>query len=254
MGDPQVVRELKSDSFGRIELMDGPAGWAVRRVACGGRVPGSRLVARALMNRERRALARLEGVPGVTQLLDLPEYARAPSGAGKPKAPVLLRSWIEGVPLWSVHQLPIDFFEQLAELVRELHARGVCHNDLHKEPNVLVDDRGFPALVDFQLASLHRAGSRRLRVRAVEDLAHVEKHRRVYARGTGMDPSPDRTRMRRRRSLLARAWMALGKPLYNLVTRRLLHRSDGEPRRPSSGPWPEWTPPVGPRPRRGRTP
>ena len=42
------------------------------------------------------------------------------------------------------------------------------------------------------------------------------------------------------------AWRRFGKPVYVLVTRRLLRTRDGEERRPSSGPWPEWSEPLGP--------
>lgn len=262
MEAPQVVQVLKSDAFGRVELLDGPQGQVVRRVACGGSIPGSRWLARILLERERRALERLAGVAGVTRRLDLPAYAALPSGEGRfaaQRSPVLLRSWIEALPLWRVQSLPFDYFERLEELVLELHARGVCHNDLHKEPNVLVDEAGYPALVDFQLASLHEPGGRGMRARAREDLRHVEKHRRVYARGTGRafssgssstgESADASARAFRRRSLVAKLWMRFGKPVYNLVTRRLLRVTDGEPRRPSAGPWPRWTPAVGPRPR-----
>jgi serine/threonine protein kinase len=246
MGPPQVVRELKSDSFGRVELLDGHAGLVVRRVACGGRAPGSRVVARVLAQRERIALARLDGVPGVARLLQYADYAGATSEEGVPPTPadVLLRSWIEGVPLHAATRLPRDFFERLTDLVEALHARGVCHNDLHKEPNVLVTPDGYPALVDFQLASVHARGGRAFRARVREDLRHVTKHQRRYflqgARPEDAGPAA-------RRGRVAAVWMRTGKPVYNFVTRRLLRTRDGEPRRPSAGPWPTWTAPVGPR-------
>ena len=248
MGDPQVVQELKRDVFGRIELMEGPRGHAVRRVACGSRVPGSRLLARFFVRREARALDRLAGLAGVAARLEWADYAAAPSLDGRvpARASVLMRSWIAGVPLYLATELPEDFFERLGELAREVHARGVCHNDLHKEPNVLVDEDGYPGLVDFQLSSVHPRATRRFDVRVAEDLRHVAKHHRVYARGTGIDPGGG-ARIPKRRSLLARAWMAFGKPVYNFVTRRLMTYSDGEARRPSAGPWPRWTAPVGPR-------
>ncbi len=263
---PQVVRELKRDALGRVELLDGAAGYLVRRVACGGTLrrqrwaqfawgPLARLVAHALLARERRALFALRDMQGVPRplepLSEYGEYAGAPSVDGSvPRLnEVLLRSWLEGRPLWEAGELPSDFFERLADLVEELHARGVCHNDLHKEPNVLVGRDGSPALVDFQLASVHPRRGRTFAVRAAEDRRHVEKHARTYRVGTGREakgvPLP------RRRSLLARAWMMLGKPLYNLVSRRILGRTDGEPRRPADGPWPRWTAPLGPRVRQG---
>ncbi len=261
--EPQVVRELKRDALGRVELLDGAAGYLVRRVACGGTLqrqrwaqlvwgPLSRAVAHVLLVRERRALSALGDVQGVPRLLERAEYASAPSADGSvPRIEeVLLRSWLEGRPLWEAGELPSDFFERLADLVEELHARGVCHNDLHKEPNVLVGREGRPALVDFQLASVHPSRGRTFAVRAAEDRRHVEKHARTYRVATGREvrglPLP------RRRSLLARAWMRFGKPLYNLVSRRILRRTDGEPRRSPGGPWPRWTAPLGPSPGRAR--
>ena len=248
---PQVVRILKSDSFGRVELLDGPDGRCARRVTCGGRLPGSRLVARMLAGRERRALRHLAGLVGVPPLPDLPAYAAAPSPDGSvPRAAdVLLRGWMEGEPLWSVSRLPEDFFERLEDLVRDLHDRGVCHNDLHKEPNVLVDPDGRPALVDFQLASVHPRGGSSLATRAGEDMRQVAKHRERYTRHTGRALDAAGSRRRKRRSLLAGTWMLCGKPVYNFVVRGVLGRKDGEPRRPSAGPWPRWTPPIGPRSR-----
>ena len=251
MTGPQVDRVLKRDAFGRVELLSGPRGLVVRRVACGGALPGSRALARLFLARERRALERLAGLAGVARLVDAPEYAAAVSsdGAAPRLGDVLLRSWIPGQPLWGVRELPSDFFERLEDLVAALHARGVCHNDLHKEPNVLVGEDRYPALVDFQLSSVHRSRGRTYRTRVGEDLRHVAKHRRTYARGTGRQSASGGAALGRRRSLLARLWMRLGKPVYNFVTRRLLSTSDGEPRRPPGGPWPRWTEPVGPRPR-----
>jgi hypothetical protein len=115
----------------------------------------------------------------------------------------------------------------------------VCHNDLHKENNVLVGPDGRPALVDFQLASVHPRRGRLFRACCAGDLRYVEKHRRRYA----MAGKDDRSG---RRSGPARAFRRLGKRLYNLVTRRLFRSSRGEPRRPRGGPWPRRTPPVGP--------
>ena len=93
---------------------------------------------------------------------------------------------------------------------------------------------------------MHRPGTRAFAVRCREDLRHVRKHRRRYE----LQGDPSRRGMAApagRRSAVAWLWMRLGKPVYNLVTRRLLRTRDGEPRRSSSGPWPEWTSPVGPR-------
>lgn len=244
MEPPQVVRVLKRDTFGRVELLDGARGLMVRRVACGSRMPGSRWIARFLARRERRALTALENLPGVAPLVVDADYRSAAGGGFSRPASgdVHLRGYIHGEPLHEAGALPLDFFERLEDLVRELHVRGVCHNDLHKEPNVLVQADGRPALVDFQLASLHPRGGRTFESRIAEDLRHVEKHARRYTHQGGARPvgAP------RSRSRLAALWKALGKPVYNFVTRRLLHWQDGEGRRAKEGPWPVRTPAVGP--------
>src|SRR5262245_35915339 len=156
-GGWSVVRELKRDALGRVELLAGPSGPCVRRVACGNGWPGTRWVGRLLLRRERAALRALADCPQVPRLLDLP--GGAPIGgpiSGAGRRDTLLRSWCAGEPLWSVAALPADFFAALRALVLELHARGVCHNDLHKENNILVGEDGRPWLIDFQLDSVSR--------------------------------------------------------------------------------------------------
>jgi serine/threonine protein kinase len=164
-----------------------------------------------------------------------------------PDGGVLVRSFLPGTPLCLARELPRDFFERLEELVRALHGRGVCHNDLHKEGNVLVGADGYPNLVDFQLASVHARRGRSFAVRAREDLRHVWKHRSLYLRALG---EPDPLAHEPRRSALAGAWRRLGKPLYRRLVRfDWLQRelASGETRRGKDGPWPTWSAPVGPR-------
>jgi len=248
------VSVLKRDAFGRVELLarGGAADGLrlIRRVASGGALPLSRRIARALLRREERALAALSGLDDVPKLAcaaDLPPLAGC-EGEG-----VLVRSYVDGAPLHRCERLPLDFFERLEELVRELHARGVAHNDLHKEQNIVVGLDGRPALIDFQLASLHALGSRTLAARGGDDLRHVAKHRRRYlryARVVDVAPSAELLanppRAPRRRGV-ALVWRKAAKPLYNLLTRRVLRRRDGEDRRAVSDPWPVWVAPVGPR-------
>lgn len=229
---PQVVQVLKQDVFGRIELVRVGGELAVRRVARGA-FPGAGLVARVLLRRERRALGVLQGLAGVARVL-------ATQGDDE-----LLRSFVPGTPLCLAAALPRDYFERLEELVRALHERGVCHNDLHKEGNVLVGEDGYPALVDFQLASVHARRGRSFAVRAREDLRHVWKHRSHYLRALG-EPDPLRAHAPRR-SFLAALWWRTGKPLYNRFLRARF--ASGEARRDPRGPWPSWSAPLGPRAR-----
>lgn len=235
MEAPQVIRELKHDVLGRVELVRDARGLVVRRVAVG--AFGTGFIARRLLARERRALHALAPLAGVARLVE-----------ERPRCDVLERSFMPGVPLCLAEELPRDFFERLEELVRALHARGVCHNDLHKEGNVLVGEDGRPALVDFQLASVHPRGGRRFAARAREDLRHVWKHRSFYLAALGeSDPLAGRVP---RRGLVAGLWRCFGKPVYRALTRPAWLRarlSSGEPRRGKDGPWPRWSAPVGPR-------
>jgi len=256
-----VLEVLKRDAFGRVERLEGPRGAAVRRVARAGvaasglerlAAPLTRALGRSLLARERRALLALRSLAdgegaAVPRLLDWPDYAACtgPEGEAPAAREVLVRSWLAGVPLHAATALPADFFERLEEVVREAHALGVCHNDLHKEGNVLVGPDGRPRLVDFQLASVHARPGRSFRVRAGEDLRHVRKHARRYARGGDPAAVPVAAE---RRSWLAAAWMRFGKPVYNPLRRRIT-RVESEPRRPRAGPWPRRTPSVGPRSR-----
>lgn len=251
MDGPRILGELKRDAFGRVELVQGTHGLLARRVASGSRLLGSGFVARRLMGRERRALAALDGALDVPTCVNDPAAAALPSADGNvPRAgDVLLRTWQPGAALHLAQVLPRDFFDRLDDLVRRVHARGVCHNDLHKEQNVIVGVDGYPALIDFQLASVHPRRGRRFRSRCAEDLRHLAKHRRRYTRdGRGPAAAGAGGAGRgRRRGLVAQLWKRLGKPVYLLVTRRVLCRADAEERRPSSGPWPRWSEPLGPR-------
>ncbi len=250
MGGGRILRELKRDVFGSVELVEGTGGPLVRRVASGSRLPGSRVVARVLMGRERRALVALEGQIGVPELRVDEGLDGLPDAQGRRprRGETLLRSYLPGRALHQATHLPRDFFDLLDELVLEVHRRGVCHNDLHKEMNVVVGEDGRPALIDFQLASVHRRRGRGFRARASEDLRHLEKHRRRYTRdGRGPAEAAIGVGHGRRRGWLARWWRRVVKPGYEFVTRRILGTRDGEERRPSSGPWPQWTDPVGER-------
>jgi hypothetical protein len=84
---------------------------------------------------------------------------------------------------------------------------------------------GRAAVIDFQLASVHRKQSKFLRILAREDLRHLLKQKRAYAPHL---LTPSEERMLAQKALPARVWMATGKRFYNFVTRRLMNWSDGE--------------------------
>jgi RIO-like serine/threonine protein kinase len=206
---------LKRDAFGtacRIGFMQpGGAVDCVERDTQAARW-WLRPVARRLAAREARALEALSGIEGVPALV-LWDGRR------------LRRSWIEGAPMHRAGPRDPAYFRAALRLLRRLHAAGVLHNDLAKEPNWLVTQECRPALVDFQLAMRPRFRGLRFRALAYDDLRHVLKHKRTYC--------PDRL-TRRQRAILARRspvsalWARTGKPVYVFITRRLLGWSDRE--------------------------
>ena len=208
MNDKQL---LKKDLFGevwRINTSDEvrilrdsrPARWWLQWLA------------RALLRREGRALAALSGIDGIPSLLDLQPAA-------------LTRAYIAGEPLYVARPHNALFYRQAARLLRQVHRSGVAHNDLAKEPNILVRDDGTPAFIDFQLAAYSNKRSKLFRIAAREDIRHLLKHKRTYrpdlltTREHGILTSPSR---------FSRFWMAVIKPVYLFTTRRILGWSDRE--------------------------
>jgi RIO-like serine/threonine protein kinase len=169
-------------------------------------------VARRLMLREAKALAALLNIDGIPQLISHDSQ-------------VLLRSFTPGVPLHVGRPQDPAYFRDAARLLRRIHSAGVSHNDLAKEPNILLSEDGSPAFIDFQLACYSARRGRLFRIAAREDIRHLLKHKRTYR--------PDLLTTREHAilnspSTLSRAWMSLVKPVYLFVTRRLLGWSDRE--------------------------
>ena len=205
---------LKRDMFGtvsRLEAAQPALGDCVERDTTTA-APGLRWLARRLAAREARALLHLRGLPGVPRLA---------SWDGRR----LLRSWLPGAPLQRAAAIDAHWFRDALRLLRRMHAAGLVHNDLAKEPNWLVDADGRAALVDFQLAMRPKVRGRLFRVLAYDDLRHLLKHKRTYC------PQLLTARQQRilaRRSLLAAAWARTVKPEYRCVTRGLLGWADRE--------------------------
>lgn len=207
-----MTRQLKKDLFGRVLLLDDPVRGQLVARELGAARPWLRWLARHLARREVRALRRLADLERVPRVLEA-----APNRT--------LRSWIPGEPMQVARPVDPVYFREALRLLRRLHARGVVHNDLAKEPNWLVTPQGLPALVDFQLALCRERSTRLFRVLAHDDLRHLLKHKRTYL--------PARLTARERRilatpSIVTRIWMATGKRAYRFVTRRLLRWSDRE--------------------------
>lgn len=168
-------------------------------------------IAWLLARNEARALRALAGQHSVPQLV---RWRRG----------ILLRSWIDGRPLAEGPPDPA-WFKAARRLLRQLHRAGVCHNDLAKPQNWLVIDGKASAVIDFQLATIHRRRARLFRLLAREDLRHLLKHKNrcfpelMTARERTIVASP---------SLPSRLWQRYWKPVYRLVSRRIFGWRDRE--------------------------
>ena len=217
MNEPASRTVLKRDLLGTVCRIDEPALDSRAGFICIERDTRDarwwlRLAARRLAAREARALAALRQVPGIPRLLQWDGHC-------------LQRSWLDGQPMHRNPPRDPAYYRDALRLLRRLHAAGVVHNDLAKEPNWLVAPDGSPAVVDFQLAMRPRHRGWRFRAFAYDDLRHLLKHKRTYC--------PERLTARQRtilsrRSWPAAVWMRTGKPAYLWVTRGLLGWSDRE--------------------------
>ena len=202
---------LKKDLFGEIRLLHSPTGRQVERDTSSASL-AIRWLARSLLRREARVLAALDGVAGIPQLVES-EKDR------------LVREYLAGQPMHRAQPAEREYFRKSAQLLRRMHRASVVHNDLAKEPNLLVCDDGSPAFVDFQLAMVSKRRGRLFRVLAWDDLHHLLKHKRTYC--------PQHLTQRERDilatpSLPARFFRSTIKPVYLFITRRLLGWADRE--------------------------
>jgi len=207
----QQSKLLKSDIFGEIRIVFGDDGDVIVRDTSSASVWIAWL-ARALMRREARILALLDGLHGVPTLLDLSRTR-------------LRRNFVAGLPMQEAKPADPAYFKAAAELLRKLHRLGVAHNDLAKEPNLLLTAEGQPAFLDFQLAVASRHRGRVFRLLAYDDIRHLLKHKRTYC---PQALSEREQRILENPSCLARVWMQTIKPVYLFMTRRVLGWSDRE--------------------------
>jgi RIO-like serine/threonine protein kinase len=206
-----VQKTLKRDLFGDVVLKTNDSGTVIIRNTASARW-WVRWLAKYLLRREAKALAALDGIDGVPRLLHVDREK-------------LVRSYIIGKPMHRARPGDIDWFVAASRLLRRIHCAGVSHNDLAKEPNLLVRDDGKPGIIDFQLAWHSRGRGRLFRIAAHQDIRHLLKHKRTYR--------ADRLTQRERDILdnpspVSRIWMGTVKPVYLFVTRRLLGWADRE--------------------------
>ena len=202
---------LKKDLFGEVWLQNSGTGPSILRNTGAARW-WLRWLARSLARREATGLAALQGIDGVPALI---RYEKDQ----------LTRSYVAGAPMHIGKPADRSYFVSAARLLRRMHRAGVAHNDLAKEPNLLVREDGSAAFIDFQLAWHSSRRGHLFRIAAHEDIRHLLKHKRTYC---PEDLTQRELRILANPSGLSRAWMGLVKPVYLFVTRRVIGWSDRE--------------------------
>jgi hypothetical protein len=173
----------------------------------------SYLPAQHLFNRERRALALARDLHVGPELLWAGQQA-------------LVRGFINGVALHLAKPFgDVAYFHSAKLALRQLHRRGICHNDLAKEQNWLRGSDGRAYVTDFQLAVCFKSRSRLFRIAAYEDLRHLLKHKRSYAPEA---LTPKERKILARKSFVARIWLMTGKKVYRAITRGIFNFTDRE--------------------------
>ena len=209
---PETVHKRDIFSETISGTLDGVPGFPVVLRKLNGVPLYARPLAWWLARKEIRGLRAVQGIEGCPVLIRADRTG-------------LLRSWTRGTPLQLARPADPAWYRDAKRLLREMRRAGVTHNDIAKPQNWLMTPDGRAAVIDFQLATVHRRRGRWFRIMAREDLRHLLKQKRAYAPAL---LTASETAMLNRKALPSRIWMATGKKLYNFITRRLMNWSDGE--------------------------
>ncbi len=97
-----------------------------------------RVVGACLVSWEAFIYSKLDGVRGIPTLL------------GRPDPCTLVTRYMDGDNLRETARRPgRSYFDKLAEIISNIHARGVVHLDLRNRRNYGIDTEGMPYVIDF---------------------------------------------------------------------------------------------------------
>ena len=152
-GSSQVVLKV----YRRQDLLGLPMNWLGRRLA----------------KREISFYHCLQDLPGIARFL------------GNFGSNGFVHAYIPGQTLLEYPKTSIanDFFDQLVDLMRSVHERGISYIDANKRDNVIVGTDGRPYLIDFQISwrpnprGLTGLSRRALLFMQRIDLYHLFKHK-----------------------------------------------------------------------------
>jgi hypothetical protein len=114
----------------------------------------------------------------------LADVAAVPRLMGQVGENGLVHAYVPGRPLGKEGAVPDGFFDELLELVAELHRREIAYVDTNKASNILLGEDGRPHLIDFQISYDVRGLGNNLVNRAIlrrlqrEDVYHLLKHKK----------------------------------------------------------------------------
>jgi hypothetical protein len=172
---------------------------------------------RFICNHESEIYAKLQGIRGIPTMLG----SFGPTG--------MVHEYIPGRILDPAHSLSLEFFDQLQQLIAEIHARGIAYVDTNKRENILVGDDGQPYLIDFQIswntfrwARRYRWAQWALRKLQDADWYHFFKHK------TRLAPklcTPEEFALAKERSWYLRLHRRVAWPVIS-TRRRLMSRYD----------------------------
>jgi hypothetical protein len=167
-----------------------------------------------LWRREQRFYRKLQDLPNVPRLL------------GTVGETGFVHEYVEGRPLSRDEPVPDGFFNQLQELLEELHRRDIAYVDTNKPENILLGEDGRPHLIDFQISwDLEELGNFFLNHWWLhhlqrEDEYHILKHKR---RLRPDELTAEESERAGRKSILIRLHRFISRP-YFLIRRRTFKR------------------------------
>lgn len=155
------ARVLKHDFFAATGLYEGTEGAVILKIGRTADLFGFPMewLGAFLCRREVVGYQRLSDVPGVPALI------------GRVGRTGFVHAFVPGHDLRAGERVSDEFFSLLRGILDAVHAKGMAYVDLEKRENILVDNRGDPCLIDFQISwywPLRRGG----RSRAARWLLH----------------------------------------------------------------------------------